>query len=151
MNVIAVQRMENGGFGCEGCRYNDWFPPSKDELLELYNQKDSVGGFSSNFYRSSSEFVSGLAWRRDFSNGGQSGNHKGCGQQDSCGEAFLLITNYLGVVQFHERIIIWILTIANLPKNTPKTNFKEFYNEKQENNWNDVAGFGKLCGTRGEN
>jgi hypothetical protein len=50
--------------------YNDWFLPSKDELYQLYLQKTIVGGFTKNFYWSSSEATSDvpsedgtLGWR----------------------------------------------------------------------------------------
>ncbi|MCP4273669.1 MAG: DUF1566 domain-containing protein, partial [Gammaproteobacteria bacterium] len=57
--------------------YNDWFLPSKDELNELYLQKDVVGGFASGFYWSSSELNSSNAWLQDFSSGLQYNSNKG--------------------------------------------------------------------------
>lgn len=47
----------------------DWFLPSKDELSQLYLQKDSVGGFAAQIYWSSSEFSLDKAWYLDFANG----------------------------------------------------------------------------------
>lgn len=35
--------------------YTDWFLPSRDELLELYNQRNAVGGFENFLYWSSTE------------------------------------------------------------------------------------------------
>ena len=55
-----------------GVDYNDWFLPSKDELNELYNQKDSVGGFVSDWYWSSSEGSAFTASRRKFGSGDES-------------------------------------------------------------------------------
>ena len=55
--------------------FSDWYLPSKDELVEMYNtigsggQEGNVGGFSDVFYWSSSEFVSWDSWGIDFSNG----------------------------------------------------------------------------------
>jgi len=49
--------------------YNDWFLPSKDELELLYNLKEVIGGFTSNFYLSSSEASASLAWGKHFGNG----------------------------------------------------------------------------------
>ncbi len=49
--------------------YSDWFLPSKDELELLYNLKEVIGGFTSNFYLSSSEASSSLAWGKHFGNG----------------------------------------------------------------------------------
>ncbi len=54
-----------------GVDYDDWFLPSKDELKELYKQKDSVGGFASDSYWSSSEASSFNAWDQYFYDGAQ--------------------------------------------------------------------------------
>jgi hypothetical protein len=64
-NAATVSR---GYQGPEG--YDDWFLPSKDELYQLYLQKLIVGGFTKDFYWSSSEATSpdpsedgSLGWR----------------------------------------------------------------------------------------
>ena len=49
--------------------FSDWYLPSKDELNELYLQKDDVGNFTSNGYWSSSEQFSVGAWFQDFNDG----------------------------------------------------------------------------------
>jgi hypothetical protein len=50
--------------------YDDWFLPSKDELNELFQQKDKVGGFEVDVtapYWSSTELeVNNGAWRQTF-------------------------------------------------------------------------------------
>lgn len=46
--------------------YNDWFLPSKDELYQLYLQKDLVGGFAFDYYWSSSEYDAASAWSLGF-------------------------------------------------------------------------------------
>ena len=51
--------------------YSDWYLPSKDELNELYKQKNVVGGFRTIAYWSSSEFNLTAAWFQNFSNGSQ--------------------------------------------------------------------------------
>jgi hypothetical protein len=51
--------------------FDDWFLPSKDELNQLYLQKNVVGGFISNFYWSSTEHATGTAWGQAFLNGYQ--------------------------------------------------------------------------------
>lgn len=56
--------------------YDDWFLPSKDELNELYLQRATVGGFSSDDYWSSSENSYRDAWAQVFSVGGQSSDAK---------------------------------------------------------------------------
>jgi len=52
--------------------YTDWYLPSKDELIELYNQKDIIGGFSNvwpSSYFSSTEEGPNRAFAIKFSNG----------------------------------------------------------------------------------
>jgi hypothetical protein len=55
--------------------YSDWYLPSKDELIEMYNTignggpEGNIGGFSNSWYWSSSELNSYLAWLVNFSNG----------------------------------------------------------------------------------
>ena len=49
-----------------GVTYGDWYLPSKHELNLLYLQKTVVGGFSSLFYWSSSEFDFDVAWIQNF-------------------------------------------------------------------------------------
>lgn len=54
--------------------YDDWFLPSKDELDLMHDNLEvqGLGGFSDNFYWSSSEDLGGHgAWNQDFSNGYQ--------------------------------------------------------------------------------
>lgn len=43
--------------------YDDWFLPSKNELSLLYQQKEAVGGFSTDYYWSSSEYDTLKAWQ----------------------------------------------------------------------------------------
>jgi hypothetical protein len=59
-----------------GGGYDDWFLPSRDELNLLYLQKDEVGGFTTNFYWSSTESDSRNAWKQRFSDGNQNNNNK---------------------------------------------------------------------------
>ncbi len=66
---------------------DDWFLPSKDELNELYKQKNTVG-VASNIYWSSSEAVPTVAWEQNFSSGYQSGDTKGSGKHVRAVRAF---------------------------------------------------------------
>ena len=72
----------NGNYAAKICDdlvlggYDDWFLPSKNELNELYKKKDTVGGFASNYYWSSSEVGSGYAWGQSFISGYQYNNEK---------------------------------------------------------------------------
>jgi hypothetical protein len=61
----------------------DWYLPARDELNVLYTNRTTIGGFASNWYWSSSERNSVLAWRQHFTNGFQdygkvSTNHVRC-------------------------------------------------------------------------
>ena len=56
--------------------YSDWFLPSKDELNQMYIQKNNLGGFTNYSYWSSSEFSSNSAWYQNFSNGVQFDDYK---------------------------------------------------------------------------
>lgn len=49
--------------------FDDWYLPSKDELNLLYQQKQSVGGFTNGFYWSSSDGGTCAPWHQDFANG----------------------------------------------------------------------------------
>lgn len=54
-----------------GINYGDWYLPSLYELNLLYLQKNVVGGFSNDFYWSSTEIDNISAWRLSFANGFQ--------------------------------------------------------------------------------
>ena len=51
--------------------YGDWYLPSKHELNLLYLQKTVVGSFAINYYWSSTEVDSSIAWEQDFTYGFQ--------------------------------------------------------------------------------
>lgn len=51
--------------------FNDWFMPSKDELNEMYKQKEIIGGFRPYAYWSSTEATISKAWFQNFGNGAQ--------------------------------------------------------------------------------
>ena len=50
---------------------SDWFLPSKDELNKMYEQKSIIGGFTNDFYWSSSQSTILYTWIQDFTNGYQ--------------------------------------------------------------------------------
>ncbi len=56
--------------------YDDWFLPSKVELNEMYGKRVAIGGFTSDWYWSSSEFNNFNAWLHSFINGNQLNNNK---------------------------------------------------------------------------
>ena len=64
--------------------YSDWFLPSKDELNEMYLNigqgnalgLNNIGGFSPNYYWSSTENDYVYAWAQNFNDGNQYGSAK---------------------------------------------------------------------------
>ena len=54
-----------------GVVYGDWFLPSKGELNQMYVYQDTIGGFASDSYWSSSELDADDAWYQYFLNGYQ--------------------------------------------------------------------------------
>jgi hypothetical protein len=55
---------------------NGWRLPTKEELNELQNHKDEIGGFAAAYYWSSSESIISYAWGQYFLNGNQYTNYK---------------------------------------------------------------------------
>ena len=53
----------------KGSGYTDWFLPSHNELKELYNQKNVVGGFEDSPYWTSTERDINYAWKLNFADG----------------------------------------------------------------------------------
>jgi len=58
--------------------FNDWFLPSKDELDLMYKnlKQKGLGGFSNNWYWSSSQYTNDTAWIQRFSDGYQNNHYK---------------------------------------------------------------------------
>ena len=51
--------------------YSDWFLPSKDQLMILYQNKHLLDGLANEIYWSSTEHETGSAWVQNFSTGEQ--------------------------------------------------------------------------------
>lgn len=66
---------------CSEGGYTDWRLPSKGELNLMYENKDIIGGFSSNYYWSSTEHGIYHVWIQGFDNGDQITNNK---QSNNC-------------------------------------------------------------------
>jgi hypothetical protein len=47
--------------------YNDWYLPSRGELIEMYNQRLLIGGFSATYYWSSSQYNGYFGFIKSFS------------------------------------------------------------------------------------
>ena len=58
--------------------YDDWYLPNKDELNLMYQQETAIGGFTDDYYWSSSEDIDNVsgAWVQYFANGNQYYNDK---------------------------------------------------------------------------
>ena len=54
---------------------DSWRLPTKEELNELYNHKDEIGGFVAAYYWSSSENGFNMAWYQSFFSGSQDDEH----------------------------------------------------------------------------
>jgi hypothetical protein len=54
-----------------GAKFRDWRMPTKYELNEMYLQRLAIGGFSNDFYWSSTEGGNNGAWGQSFNDGGQ--------------------------------------------------------------------------------
>lgn len=67
----AASVCDNYSVTVDGITYDDWYLPSKEELNLLYAQRTVVGGFTKNFYWSSTETNSKYALGLYFLNGDQ--------------------------------------------------------------------------------
>lgn len=55
----------------DGKKYDDWYLPSKLELSLMYVRRNLIGGFSYNYYWSSTIYQNDVTWFQDFGNGRQ--------------------------------------------------------------------------------
>lgn len=51
--------------------YSDWYLPSKDELNKLFQNRAAIGGFTTGWYRSSTQSSASYAWEQRFDTGNQ--------------------------------------------------------------------------------
>ena len=76
-NKIIASQGNTGSYAAKLCRdfrgggYTDWYLPSKDEIYKLYLNRTAIGGFSDNYYWSSTERDSGTALDLRISSGNQ--------------------------------------------------------------------------------
>jgi hypothetical protein len=56
--------------------YDDWFLPSKNELYQMYLHRSAIGGFTNDFYWTSSEYDEYQAWIQYFVTGLQNWYYK---------------------------------------------------------------------------
>ena len=77
-----IELQGEGIYAAKACKdltlngFNDWFLPNKEELHQLYLNKNIIGGFVGDCYWSSSEFYNFSGLSQDFSNGFQEGTFK---------------------------------------------------------------------------
>jgi hypothetical protein len=64
--------------------HSDWYLPAQDELNALYQNKDAIGGFSSDGYWSSTESDDSSAWDQFFGSGNQDLSGKSSGFRVRC-------------------------------------------------------------------
>lgn len=72
--TFAAKLCDNYSVVVDGVKYDDWFLPSKLELSLLYMRRQYVGGFSYNYYWSSTIHKGDQTWFQDFGNGRQEVN-----------------------------------------------------------------------------
>ena len=70
-NAFAATVCNEYSVTVDGVTYGDWYLPSKHELNLLYLQKSVVGGFTGDYYWSSTEGGTYDAWLHYFLNGEQ--------------------------------------------------------------------------------
>jgi hypothetical protein len=83
--IDIVAGCATGGIAARLCSdldlngYSDWYLPSRDELYKLFTNKTAIGGFTSNYYSSSSEYNAGSAYCVIFDVGTITPGSKGVG------------------------------------------------------------------------
>ena len=75
-NTFAARICNEYSVTVGGTTYGDWYLPSKYELNLLYLQKTVVGGFTNNYYWSSTEFDANNTWRQKVGSGLQVSSNK---------------------------------------------------------------------------
>jgi hypothetical protein len=77
--IKGLKQWKEGGRAAQLCTYlntggyKDWFLPSKDELSLMYQnlKQKGLGGFSNNWYWTSSQYDINYTWHQKFNNGQQ--------------------------------------------------------------------------------
>jgi hypothetical protein len=70
-NAFAATVCNEYSVTVDGVTYGDWYLPSKHELNLLYIERAAVGGFTTNYYWSSTEYGTLDAWLQIFNSGYQ--------------------------------------------------------------------------------
>ncbi len=69
--TLAAKLCSEYAVQVDGVKYDDWYLPSKLELSLLYMKRQQVGGFSYNYYWSSTVYKDDVTWFQDFGNSRQ--------------------------------------------------------------------------------